>query len=101
MDGVKEIADAYAHVREIRNSVETLHKKVIGLFRPNPLQKPELVIRNDNGHLMCASFSPLGYVSTLHINANDGVLVMFDEGENLETIDRNKLTDILETIKKK
>ena len=101
MDKVTEMANTYHGVNQVRSCVNDLHKKTLGLFRPHPLDKPELVLKNDDGHLMCASFGMLGHVSTLHINAKNGVLVMFENGKTLADLSYEEYDEALKTVRKK
>jgi hypothetical protein len=96
-----DIINTEAIAREARKGVNELHKKTIGLFRPHALDKPELVISNDNGHLGCINFGNMGHISTLYISAKQGVLVMFDEGKSLDDLTHEEYVKALETVTKK
>lgn len=54
-----DIINTEAVAREARKGINELHKKTIGLFRPYKMDRPNLVINNDNGHLSCANFGIL------------------------------------------
>jgi hypothetical protein len=96
-----DIINTEAIAREARQGINELHKKTIGLFRPYALDKPELVVKNDEGHLGCVNFGSMGHISTLYISAKQGVLVMFEEGKTLADLSHDEYVKALETINKK
>lgn len=64
-------------------ALSVTQSKVIGFFKPYRSSIVEMVLENDNGMLKTICIGSLLGLHTMCINKNQGILVMFEDGETL------------------
>lgn len=64
-----------------------LQLNVIGFFKSHfRLESYEMIVSNDNGHLKTITIGHLFGLQTNHIEASNGKVVMFENGETLYSL---------------
>ena len=89
-------------IYSLEKSLDNLQAQVIGLFRNTRLKDYEMVVANDNGWLKTISIGKLGGLHTTHITADQGKLIMFEDGQTLIDMKKNpyRLQELIDEINK-
>ena len=99
---VKLILSEMNVLKDLSKALNDLQDNVIGLFRHTRSKEYEMVVKNENGWLKTITIGKLGGLHENHIGADQGKIVMFDDGQNLTQMKNNpyRLQEIIDLVTK-
>lgn len=77
--------------KTIKNALQELQSKTIGLFKPKFSSVVEMVVEDSDGHLITLHVGTLGGLQTLHINRMEGRYVKFPNGKTIQDMMENPM----------